>query len=76
MEIRVDVPDGKSGDWSVESFTISEKDIALENMKMSFQPGMGGRILKPGTYKRLCRNGKCIMSNTHAEIGDHFEFIR
>lgn len=73
MEIQVDVPDGKSGDWEVSTFTVSEKDVALHNIGAMFNPG--GKTINPGTYKKLTRNGQIIMSNTQAEISDHLSFI-
>jgi hypothetical protein len=76
MEIQVDVPDNQSGAWSVQTFTISEEAARFENMRMSFTPGMASRSLEPGTYKRLCRNGHVVMSNTRSEINDHRHFIR
>lgn len=73
MEIQIDVPDGKSGNWEVSTFTVSEKDVALGNIRAMFKPG--GRTINPGTYKRLTRNGNVIMSNTQAEISDQLSFI-
>lgn len=73
MKIDVTVPDGVSGNWSVQTFTISEADAKFENMRASFHPG--SRYVYPGTYKRLMRGNKCIMSNTHSEISDCFSFL-
>ena len=73
MNIDVIVPDGKSGDWSVETFTISEHDASMFNMRAALQSG--GRGAKSGTYKKLVRNSEVIMSNTQAEIRDHLWFI-
>jgi len=75
MKIDVPVPDGKSGDWEVSTFTVNDEDIRLHNMRCMFSPGQGGREMIPGTYKKLTRNGRLIMSNTQAEIGDHLSFI-
>ena len=74
-KIKVDVPDGESGDWKVERFTVSDEDIKLHNLRCSFKAGMGGRVMESGTYTKITRNGKVIMSDTPAEIRDHMEFI-
>ena len=75
MRINVPVPDGKSGDWEVSTFSVTEKDVELHNLRCMFSPGMGRRTMCPGTYKKLTRNGHLIMSNTAAEIDDHRYFI-
>lgn len=72
MNIQVDVPDGKKGAWEVSTFEVSEEDARVFNLREAFQTG---RFIRPGTYKRLSRNGGLVMSNTPAEIDDHFRFI-
>lgn len=74
MEIKIDVPDGKKGNWEVSSFTITEEQAKFENMRAMFSSS--SRPIRPGNYKRLTRNGAVIMSNTPAEISDHMVFIR
>lgn len=73
MHIDIPVPDRQSGDWVVQTFTISENAAKFENLRASFRPG--GRYVKPGTFKRLMYQGHVIMSNTPAEIGDHIYFM-
>lgn len=73
---NVDVPDGVSGNWRVETFTVSEKDVQLHNMCCAFKPGMGRRTIRAGTYKRLMRGGEVIMSDTDAEKWDHFSAVQ
>lgn len=73
MQIEITVPDGKSGPWEVSTFTITEDDVRILNIQAMLKPGC--RIILPGTYKRLTRNGWVIMSNTSAEIRDHLGFI-
>lgn len=74
MDIQ-DIPNGKSGNWKIDEFEITEEKAKFENMRMSFTPGMGSRFVEPGKYKRLSRNNKVIMSNTRAEKNDHYWFI-
>jgi len=73
MRIDIDVPDGEKGNWKVETFTVTDSDLRLFNARAAFQGG--GRNMSPGTYKKLTRNGRTIMSNTSAEIRDHTPFI-
>lgn len=73
MQIQVNVPDGRSNNWEVSSFEVSETDASFFNMREVFQQGQ--RFIKPGHYKKLTRNGHLTMSNTPAEINDHCRFI-
>lgn len=74
MDIQVNVPNGKSGIWNIEEFEVSQKDADFENMRAMFS--FSSRTIKPGKYKRLKRGNTVVMSNTPAEISDHFYFIR
>lgn len=71
MDIRVSVPEGAKGDWYVERFSVTDEDVRLHNMRCMFSPGMGRRVMKPGTYTRLLRHRRIIMSDTPAEVQDH-----
>ena len=73
MNIQVNVPDNKIDPWEVSTFEVSEQDVVIENIRAMLKPG--GRMIDPGRYKRLTRNGSVIMSNTPAEINDHLFFI-
>ena len=73
MKIDINIPDGKSGNWAVETFTVSEDEARLENLRAAFS--YSSRGISPGTYKRLMRGGTVVMSNTPAEISDHLCFI-
>jgi len=73
MEIKINISDGKSGDWEVSTFEVSEKDANFHNLRASFHPG--ARMIKPGRYKKLTRNGSIVMSNTQSEINDLLHFI-
>jgi hypothetical protein len=75
LKIKVDVPEGKSGDWEIKKFTVTDKDVSLFNTRCMFSPGMGSRTMIAGDYTKLTRNGQTIMSDTRAEISDHFSFL-
>jgi len=68
---KVDVPEGISGEWKVEKFTVAENDIG------AISYALHGRPVPPGTYTRLKKEGAWdpMMSDTPAEIRDHMEFI-
>lgn len=67
MLTSVDVPEGVSGGWRVERFTVSDRDAKWESMR--------GRYIRPGTYTRLMRGRHCVMSDTPAEMHDHSGFV-
>ena len=69
MKVEITVPDGTSGNWSVESFSVEEND--LSQMISIFKSGRG---VPQGNYKRLMRNKILVMSNTPDEISDFLYF--
>jgi spermidine synthase len=64
MPIEVAVPDGVSGAWRVESFTVTEDDVR-NNIRGCFRPL---EYVPAGSYKRLMRGDVVVMSNTSMEI--------
>jgi len=72
-QYKVNIPEGKSGDWEVKKFIVSEDDAKWDALRSI---GRGGRYTPAGTYTSLTRNGQVIMSDTPNEIQDHLEFIR
>ncbi|XAI96552.1 methyltransferase [Microcystis phage Mae-JY35] len=70
MDMLVDIPEGRSGPWSVERFEVDKSSVAL--MRLSFE----GRGCRPGTYTRLNHASRgVVMSDTPAEQRDHMGFI-
>ena len=61
---KVDVPEGKRGNWTVERFTIPKNDFKAWTY--------GHRAPSPGTYTRLLHGTHCVMSDTYAEMRDHY----
>jgi len=78
VKVDVKVPIGKSGDWSVEEFTISDSDAELFNLRSAISGAgvCGNRSVVPGTYKKLLHFNSTVMSNTPAEIADSAYFVR
>ena len=71
---KVDVPEGVSGDWRVERFEITERAASLERVRASFHAPY--REPPPaGHYTRLTHRGSLVMSDTPAEIRDHWYAI-
>lgn len=69
MKIDIDVPDGVSGNWAVESFEV--KEISCGQISGMFRTG---RFTPPGKYKRLTHHNSLVMSNTPDEIRDFICF--
>lgn len=69
MDIKIDVPDGTSGNWRIKTVEIGEQKARF-NAAMS----KSGRYMPAGTYKVLMRGATTVMSNTPDEIADHREF--
>lgn len=67
---KVTVPEGKSGDWKVERFSISKKEARWSSVRD------GWRAVREGEYTKLIHHGRCIMSDTQAEQQDHYQPVR
>lgn len=71
------IPDGKSGPWKIERFTITKEaadSFNLGQVMSSAGSGIGPRTVDPGTYVRLRHKDRgVVMSNTRAEMRDHIE---
>lgn len=74
MQIDVVVPDGVSGPWKVETFTISEQESDFSKLRAVIT-GDPGIYVPAGTYKRLTCLGEVVMSNTLMEVNTNMEFI-
>ncbi len=70
MQIDIDVPDGKSGEWEVSSFVVGERELSQVLSMFKY-----GRGVPAGTYKRLTRKGTLVMSNAPDEISDFWRFV-
>jgi hypothetical protein len=70
---KVSLPEGSSGDWSIEHFEVGKQDAAWENLR-SMVTG-SGRGVPEGTYTMLKCGGATIMSDTPDEIRDHMGAI-
>lgn len=71
---QVDVPERTDGDWSVERFVVSKQGASFHNLREAIHGG--SRTISPGTYTRLTYKGSVVMSDTVAEINDHWEPVR
>ena len=68
---KVDIPEGKSGIWRVERFTVTPQDENLERIRAIASSSSRGRFTLAGTYTRLMRGNELVMSDTPDEIRDH-----
>lgn len=70
-DLKVDLPEGQRGRWQVERFEVPENDLH------ALYYALHGRPVPPGIYTRLnWGTGMPMMSDTPAEMIDHFEFLR
>ena len=67
---KVSVPEGKSGHWRVERFKHEGFAAMLSAIKDRH------RACEEGEYTRLMRGGTLVMSDTPAEMRDHYEPVR
>lgn len=73
-QVELDLKPGKSGLWELKQFTVTPQGAQWHNLRELFKGSNRGIL--PGKYWGLYRNGKVVMSNTPAEINDHYQFIR
>ena len=67
----VTIPESTSNAWSVQRFTVTQKDVALHNLRL-IRDGQMRCIVPPGTYTRLVHVGEgVVMSDTPAEAHEH-----
>ena len=67
-EIKVEVPDGKSGDWEVSTFEVDKHGADFFNLRDNINNN--NRKVKVGIYKKLTYKNNTVASNTPAEISD------
>ena len=67
---NVDIPEGKSGPWSVQRFKVTPDTRGLLGFALK------GRPIPPGEYTQLVHEKRgCVMSDTPAEMIDHYDFV-
>lgn len=69
-QYKVDVPEGQSGKWRVERFTVRPHDLH-ESLRLI----KTGRGVPAGVYTGLYHGRSIVMSDTPDEIRDHLHFI-
>lgn len=74
-QYKVTVPEGESGPWKIKRFTVSQEDARWHNVREMVGGGGMRRVIQPGTFTSLTRDGVMVMSDTPAEIEDHLAFI-
>lgn len=73
MSYRVDVPEGTSGDWTIERFSVSKENEARQILRAIIN--RDGRCVPAGDYTKLMCADEIIMSDTPDEIWDHWELF-
>lgn len=75
MRIDVNVPQGASGPWRVEAFSVSAQESEMTLARAKIQ-GAINEFVPAGNYTRLMRGDIVVMSNTPMEIRTNRAFIR
>lgn len=73
-KVELDLRPGISGAWKLAKFTVTPQGAKIHNLREIFNGR--NRFINTGEYWGLFRDGKIIMSNTPAEINDHYKFIQ
>lgn len=73
-KVELDLCPNISGAWELKKFTVTQQGARLHNFREILKGS--NRVINAGEYWGLFRNGKIIMSNTPAEINDHWRFIQ
>ena len=74
-EYKVNVPPGKSGDWRVDQFNVTEEQSNVQKLRYLYD-NERREVIPPGIYTSLRCNGFIIMSDTPDEIRDHLTAIK
>jgi hypothetical protein len=73
--MKVTVPDGKKGPWSIESFTMTKEQSESTGLRAMIK-GDPNLFCPPGDYKRLVHAKRgIVMSNTLMEVESNKEFV-
>jgi hypothetical protein len=69
------VPDGKKGPWQIDTFVVTEDEIALHNLRCAINRERYARM-ESGTFRRLKRGSTIVMTNTPMEVRTNREAFR
>lgn len=73
---KVSVPEGASGQWAVQKFSVSREEAQWANLRNTISGGgMRGRGISPGEYTRLMHGSTVVMSDVPAEMRDHIDAV-
>lgn len=67
---KVNVPEGISGNWKIDQFTVSEREAMIAMLHHKH------RTPSSGKYTRLMHYGEVVMSDTDAEMRDHWQTVK
>lgn len=69
----VDLPMIVRDGVQIERFEVTEAEANLSKMRAAFNPQRGDRSIEAGWYTKLTVDGVMWMSDTPAEVRDHFQ---
>lgn len=59
IQVKARIPEGQSGDWKVEKFTVPE--FSIEALHLALR----GRACPPGNYTKLTHRGAVVMGTSY-----------
>jgi hypothetical protein len=71
-EWLVDLPEYDDEGVVIERFEITEAQATMDKLRAAFNPQRGDRSIDAGTFTRLTVDGAIWMTDTPAEVRDHF----
>lgn len=69
---RVELPEARSGVYTVKQFEVTEQAAKIETLRAIMG---GGRGVPAGQYTGMWQGGRLWMSDTPDEISDQYEFL-
>jgi len=70
-----ELPEGQSGIWKVQKYTVTEKDEKFQRLRCAINPHREQRFVPAGEYTQLVKGGTIIMSDTPDEIYDQYPLL-
>lgn len=74
-KMREIIPESVSGDYSIQHFTISEKQASLQRLRATFSRSYLGRFIREGEFCRLMCIRNVLMSDSYGERYSNIEIV-
>jgi len=74
--MREIIPEGVSGNYSIQHFTINEKQATIYEIRGIFNRSYLGRFIKAGNFCRLKCKDRILMSDSYGERHSNREIVQ